>query len=209
MRRENYRESKEAQGLRYSSKVKGKLIEVKTQWEEHPKLYLPIQKHTNRVITLTSFPYPPIIGDAVVTNLRGVEVGVRTADCVPLVLVGEDWVGIAHIGWRGLASGIIEHVLKRLNLYENTEKLFAFIGPAAKSCCYEVGEEFKNLFPNLLTVREGRLFMDMQKAVIEELKNLGVKNFGLIEKCTVCSEELPSYRRDKTKERLLTSVLIL
>ncbi len=209
MHREDFRKGEEVEGLRYSSKVRGKLIEVKTEWREHPKLYLPIQKHTNRVITLTTFPAPPTIGDAVVTNLKGIEVGVRTADCAPVVLVGEEWVGVAHAGWRGLASGIIEKVVERLKVYEDTDRLFAFVGPSAKSCCYEVGEEFKKLFPGYLAERDGSLYMDLQEVVVKELKALGVKNFGLIERCTVCSEELPSYRRDRTEDRILTSVRIL
>ncbi|EDP74726.1 polyphenol oxidase family protein, partial [Hydrogenivirga sp. 128-5-R1-1] len=190
-------------------KVKGKLIEIKTEWKEHPHLYLPIQKHTNRVITLTRFPFPPTIGDAVVTNLKGVEIGVRTADCVPLVLVGDEWVGVVHVGWKGLAAGVVEKTLDRLKPYEELHRLFAFIGPSAKSCCYEVGEEFRRLFPSYLAERNGSLYMDMQRAVMEELRSMGINNFGLIEKCTVCSEDLPSYRRDRTERRLLTSVRIL
>ena len=209
MHREDHREGEEVEDLMYSSKVKGKLIEIKTEWKEHPHLYLPIQKHTNRVITLTRFPSPPTIGDAVVTNLKGVEIGVRTADCVPLVLVGDEWVGVVHVGWKGLAAGVVEKTLDRLKPYEELHRLFAFIGPSAKSCCYEVGEEFRRLFPSYLAERNGSLYMDMQRAVMEELRSMGINNFGLIEKCTVCSEDLPSYRRDRTERRLLTSVRIL
>jgi len=209
MHRESYREGKEAKGLMYSSRVKGKLIEVKTEWKEHPNLYLPIQKHTNRVIALTRFPSPPTIGDAVVTNLKGIEVGVRTADCVPVVLIGEEWVGIAHVGWRGLASGILERTLERLKPYEDLHRLFVFVGPSAKACCYQVGEEFRRLFSPYLTERNGSLYMDMQEAVMEELKSMGISNFGLIDRCTVCSDDLPSYRRDRTERRMLTSVRIL
>jgi YfiH family protein len=195
--------------VKYSSRLRNKLVEIKTSWKEHDKLYLPIQKHTNRVITLTTFPSPPTIGDGVITNIRGVEVGVRTADCVPLVLIGEDWVGVAHVGWRGLASGIVERVLERLNIYEDIKNIFAFVGPAAKSCCYEVGSEFKDIFPHYVVQRDGKLYMDMQEAVIEELKKLGVKDVGLVEECTVCSKKYPSYRREKSSERILTSVKIL
>ncbi|WP_457599859.1 polyphenol oxidase family protein [Hydrogenivirga sp.] len=206
MHREDHGKGEEAKGLRYRSRIRNTLLEVKTGWSEHERMYLPIQKHTNRVITLTKFPAPPTIGDAVVTNLQNVEVGVRTADCTPVAFVGEEWSGVAHVGWRGLASGILERVLERLCVYEDVDKLFAFIGPAAKACCYEVGEEFRRLFPNRLVERDGRLFMDMQEAVIAELRELGVKNLGQIERCTVCSKDLPSYRRDRTEERLLTSI---
>jgi len=145
--------------------MKGKLIEIRTVWRNHRNLYLPLQKHTSRVIVLDTFPFPPLIGDAVITNLRGVEVGVRTADCAPVVLLGEEWAGVAHVGWRGLADHLEE--------------------------------------------REGRLFMDLQKAVLKELGRVGVPDAGLLERCTVCDEDLPSHRRDGSQERMLTSVRIL
>ncbi len=209
MRGENLREGKKAEGLNYSFKLKNKLIELKTSWKSHHKLYLPIQKHTSRVLTLTSFPYPPTIGDAVITNLKGIEIGVRTADCVPLILIGEEWVGVAHVGWRGLASGILEKLIEKIGKHEDVKNLFAFLGPSAKACCYEVGEEFRNLFPRYILERGGNLYMDMQNSVAQELKALGVQSIGMYERCTVCSEDLPSYRRDRSEERILSSVRIL
>ncbi len=209
MREEDLKESKGAEGVRYSFTLKGKAVEVKTLWQHHRNLYLPIQKHTNRVIVLDTFPAPPLIGDGVVTRLRGVEIGVRTADCAALVLLGEEWVGVAHVGWRGLASGIVEQLVNRITAHERRESLFGFVGPSAKACCYEVGKEFRRLFPNYLEEREGRLYMDLQEAVLRELKDLGVPNTGALERCTVCSVEFPSYRRDRSEERILTSVRIL
>ena len=208
MRGEDQRESPQTQGIRYSSKVRGKVIEVKYPWQENENLYLPIQKHTNRVIVLNTFPSVPVIGDGVITSLKGVEIGVRTADCAPVVFVGNEWVGVIHAGWRGLASGILEKALERLSHYERIEELFVFIGPSAKSCCYEVGEELRNLFSPYVVERDGKLYMDLQSVAMMELRSMGVKNIGVLELCTVCSTHLPSYRRDKTSERLLTSVKI-
>ncbi len=205
----NIRESEKAEGLIYSFNLDNKLIEIKTRWREHQRLYLLLQKHTNRVVELISFPYPPMIGDAVITNLKGVEIGVRTADCVPTVAVGKEWIGVAHVGWRGLSSGILERFLERLDKREGVERLFLFVGPSAKSCCYEVGKEFMKFFPNYVIEREGKLYMDLQESVVGELKRLGVNFIGIYEKCTVCSPELPSYRRERTEKRMLTSVKIL
>lgn len=206
MRGEDLREGKEVEGLDYRFEFEGKEIRVRTEWREHKRLYLPVQKHTNRVITLTAFPYPTLIGDAVITNLRNVEIGVRTADCAPVVAIGREWIGIAHVGWRGLTSGILERFVERLRSYEDTEKIFFFVGPCAKGCCYEVGSEFRNIFPSYVFERDGKLYMDLQDSVVKELKALGAGSVGTLEKCTICSENLPSYRRDKTEERILTSV---
>jgi YfiH family protein len=205
MREENLREGKEVKGLDYSFRIRDKVVRVRTSWRHHSGLYLPIQKHTSRVLVLRSFPYPPVIGDGVVTDLRGVEIGVRTADCVPLVLIGEEWVGVVHVGWRGLASGIVERALELFSGHEDLGRAFAFLGPSAKGCCYEVGEEFRDMFDDLIE-REGRVYMDLQASVMKRLKDFGVGSVGVYERCTVCSPELPSYRRDKTQRRILTSV---
>ncbi len=209
MREEGVKEGGGAEGLVSSFRVRDKLIEIRTVWHSHRNLYLPLQKHTSRVIVLETFPFPQLIGDAVITNLKGVEVGVRTADCAPVVLVGEEWVGVAHVGWRGLASGILRNLVEKMSSREKVERLFGFVGPCAKACCYEVGEEFREMFPDHLEEREGRLFMDLQRAVFKELRGAGVPDVGLLERCTVCSEELPSHRRDGSRERMLTSVRIL
>ncbi len=208
MREENLREGKEVKGIDYSFSLKGRVIRVRTSWRQHSKLYLPIQKHTNRVIVLRSFPYPPVIGDAVLTDLRDVEIGVRTADCVPVVLIGDTWNGVIHVGWRGLASGILERAVQLFSAHEDLRRTFAFVGPSAKGCCYEVGEEFKEIFDDLIE-RDGRIYMDLQNSVVNRLKDLGVGSIGVYEKCTVCSPELPSYRRERTEDRILTSVRVL
>ncbi len=207
MRSKNVGEGKRAEGLIHSFHIKGKFVAVRRKWRIEPWLYVPIQKHTSRIIVLSSFPYPPLIGDGVITNLVGVEVGVKTADCVPLVLIGEEWFGAVHVGWRGLSSGVVERALETISNWEDLRKVFAFIGPAAKGCCYEVGEEFREMFKNL-EEREGKLYMDLQEEVLRRLKEAGVGSIGVYEVCTICSD-LPSYRRDKTQDRLLTSVKAL
>ena len=45
--------------------------------------------------------------DAAVTGATGAVLCVQTADCVPVVLVGDGVVGVAHAGWRGLVAGVI------------------------------------------------------------------------------------------------------
>ncbi len=206
MHRENLGEGKEAERLIYSLTIKGAQIEIKLAWKEHNRLYLPLQKHTNRVIELHRFPFPPLVGDAVITSLKGIEIGIRTADCVPLVLVGEENVGVVHAGWRGIYSGIVEKTIELLSKKEKVDELFAFIGPSAKGCCYEVGEEFKEMFPEEVTVRHGQLFMDTQQAVVKRLKSMGITKIKFLNRCTICDKSLPSYRRDRTQKRMLTSV---
>ena len=192
----------------YKLNLRGKEIRIRLNWKEHKNLYLPIQRHTSRVIELKSFPQPPMIGDAVITNLPGIEIGVKTADCLPIAILGENWIGIVHAGWRGLKSEIIEETISRISAYEDTENLFVFLGPCAKGCCYEVGPELEELFPEYVKRKGEKLFLDLQEVALDKLKQLGVKTVGFLEKCTICTPTFPSYRRDKTQDRMLTSVRI-
>jgi len=188
-------------------RVHNKLIKF-SKYTGSEEVYLPIQRHTDKVIKLTDRNSPPLEGDAVITNLRGIEIGVRTADCVPIVLLGREWVGAVHAGWRGLKKGIIKKTLEALKEEGETE-IMAFVFPSAKSCCYEVGKEFKNFFKRNLIEKGNKLYLDTQKEALDQLKENGVKDIILWEKCTICSPELPSYRREKTKERLLISVKLI
>ena len=84
--------------------------------------------------------------DACWTRERGIGLAVLTADCLPIVITSEkrDWLGIAHAGWRGLASGIIGELIS-CYLYSPSE-LVAWIGPSISKEKYEVGQEVWSIF---------------------------------------------------------------
>ncbi len=201
MYRENISKGKEVE-----IKFKNKIVKFR-KYKEKFNVYTPIQKHTDIVLKIENRNEPKRVGDAVITNLKNFEIGVKTADCVPIVLVGNEWVGVIHAGWRGLHKGIIEKTLKE---FEKEDKVLkAFIFPSAKSCCYEVGKEFKEIFENNLIEKNGKLFFDPQNEALHRLKKYGIKTIEVFDICTICNPKLPSFRRDKTVERMLTSVVIL
>jgi hypothetical protein len=76
--------------------------------------------------------------DAVLARERGLRVGVRTADCVPILIAAGGVVGAVHAGWRGLAAGVIERAIAELQRAEPGAELAAAIGPCIGGCCYEV-----------------------------------------------------------------------
>lgn len=163
-------------------------------------------------------PTPDVLGDgiycdALVSDAAQVLVGVKTADCVP-ILIGDPQTGAiaaVHAGWRGTVAGIVEHALKRMAAEYNTraEDVRAAIGPAAAACCYEVGSEvisaFKERFPEsdaLFTpTRAGHARIDLFQANRDQLTSAGVAadrihTCGL---CTMCRTDLFfSYRREKS-----------
>jgi len=177
-------------------------------WEGDKDIYTLKQTHSDRVILLENIKTEQKEGDAIITTLRGVKIGVRTADCVPIALLGSNAVGVIHAGWRGLKSGIIEKAIRVFERFEEIKDLTAFLGPSARACCYQVGEEFKELFLRI-HYKNGAFFLDTQEEALAQLKSLGVRKVVRLSSCTICNTKYPSYRRDKTKERLITYAMLL
>jgi YfiH family protein len=150
--------------------------------------------------------------DALTTRTAGILLGIKTADCVPL-LVGDARTGAVagiHAGWRGTVAGLVSQTLARMNqeFGSRPEDLHVAIGPAANGCCYEVGSEvieaFLASFPaleHLVTpTREGHALIDLQLANRELLiaNNVAPQNIHPAPVCTMCRTDLFfSYRREK------------
>ena len=79
--------------------------------------------------------------DGQATALDDVAALVFTADCLPVMLVAEGAVAALHGGWRGLAGGILAEGVAALRELGAEGAVTAALGPAARGCCYEVGEE--------------------------------------------------------------------
>ena len=75
--------------------------------------------------------------DAVLATRPGVEVGIVTADCVPVLVAARHGVAAVHAGWRGLAAGVIPRAVEALR-ERSSEGLVAAVGPCIGACCYEV-----------------------------------------------------------------------
>lgn len=205
MHKENLRKGKKA-GLMFYL-IRGRVRVVVKRWEEDRDVLNLKQVHSSEVHIVEEFMHG-LEGDAIITQKSGLKIGVRTADCVPIALLGERTVAVVHAGWRGLRGGIIEKTLKKLSLFEPLEKFLAFVGPSAKACCYEVGEEFKQYFESLY-IRNQKHYMDTQEEALIRLRREGIRHFFLYRICTICHHGFPSYRRDKTEERMLTFAEIL
>lgn len=84
--------------------------------------------------------------DASYTHRRGVVCAVKIADCMPVLLASRDGscVGVAHAGWRGLSSGVIENTIGAMGV--PPEMLMAYLGPAIGPKAFEVGDEVREAF---------------------------------------------------------------
>jgi hypothetical protein len=150
--------------------------------------------------------------DAIVSQAEHVLAGVKTADCVP-ILIGDPARGTfaaVHAGWRGTLAGIVGIALDRMkNEYESrAQDLRVAIGPSAASCCYEVGSDvidrFKARFPDCNALfsptKPGHARIDLLTANREQLLGAGVlpTHIHTAPLCTMCSTDLFfSYRQEK------------
>ena len=180
---------------------------VLKRWEGDKDVLTLNQVHSSKLHVVDAF-INGLEGDAIITQKPNLKIGIRTADCVPVALLGKNTIGVIHAGWRGLKEGVIEKTLQKLSFFEPLANFLAFVGPSAKACCYEVGTEFKELFTSLY-YRKGKYHMDTQEEALLRLRGMGIKNFYLYKTCTICHHALPSHRKDKTQDRLLTYAEIL
>ena len=138
---------------------------------------------------------------------RGVSVvlAVLTADCLPILLCAEDGsaIAVAHAGWRGLASGVIEATIARLGV--PGARLLAWLGPAIAAGSYEVGAEVRAAFVDahpsaaaaFAPTRPGHWRCDLYALARQRLAAAGVSSVygGDFDTCT--DARFYSYRRDR------------
>jgi polyphenol oxidase len=150
--------------------------------------------------------------DALTGAVPGILLGVKTADCVP-VLLGDPGTGASaavHAGWRGTLATIVPVTIGRMAEEFGTrpEDLCVAIGPAAASCCYEVGHEVVDLFNQKFEyagelfepTHAGRAVVDLQRANRQQLIDAGVDptRIQIANLCTICRTDLFfSYRKEK------------
>ncbi len=84
-----------------------------------------------------------IEGDALLTQVPGQVLGIKTADCVPIALMADTAQGAAmiHAGWRGMCAGVIEKTVQALKDKTGAAPLSAVIGPCIHQASYEVTQD--------------------------------------------------------------------
>jgi hypothetical protein len=170
------------------------------------------QVHGNGVFVLRdkAAPGPGKVsdGDAIVTSVRGIGVGISTADCVSVLLTDHDGTvaGAVHAGWRGTALRILDSTLKKIDEEYGLKPsdLSAVIGPSVGKCCYEVGEDVASLFRDgfddwseyLVETDSCKYMLDLPGINRSMLENAGVSNIEILGICTKCNPDFFSYRRE-------------
>jgi YfiH family protein len=172
-------------------------------------VYFPIQEHTGHVLVLEDAGTPEV-ADAVITNSRGVFLGLKVADCVPILLYdpANKAVGAVHAGWRGTAKQLLKSAVKTMESAFGSDpgEVLVAIGPAIRWCCYEVGREVLDTVIRATgpgdyhMEKDGKLCLDLQSA--NKYQALSVKiqeqNISIADECTYCyPDRYFSYRYEK------------
>jgi YfiH family protein len=186
------------------------------------------QIHSDQVFRVNGFTDRHCEGDALVTDQIGQRIGVRTADCVPLLIADtrRHAVAAVHAGWRGTASSIAAKTVGRIveEFGSNPADLQIAIGAAIRVCCYEVGPEvvaqLTPFFPEWLADAyhddlhrdsRGHRKVDLVEANRRTLIQSGVPAEQIYDGgfCTMCDAELfHSFRRDaEDPGRMVSSIV--
>jgi hypothetical protein len=181
------------------------------------------QVHSPDVVTVmkTWRPEDRPDADALVTKVRGLALGILTADCVPLLLAdaAAGVIGAAHAGWRGAIGGVIENTLvamEKLGAVRNN--ISAALGPCIWQNSYEVGPTFpapflaedsanEKLFRP--SVSPGHFMFDLPGYVTSKLRAQGIASIAPPPADT-CADETRffSYRRNCLHGEGLTGSLL-
>ena len=160
--------------------------------------------------------------DGLITNQKGVTLGLRFADCTPIFFYDpvKKVVGNIHSGWRGTVKKIGKRGIEQMQkIYGSSPKdILCCIGPCIKECHFEVEEDAKTLFEEAFAkesnvwkeciqmagIKEGKqkYKINTTKLIIEMLEQAGVKPENIVDSgiCTVChADQIHSHRAEKEK----------
>ena len=162
--------------------------------------------------------------DAIVTNQRGVMVGILVADCFPVLLFDPERnvAAAVHAGWRGAASGLIGYTVVAMQKQFGSQPnlIMAAIGPGIGAHKYEVDRPVRDAFREgsghweriATETHLGHWQLDLQKSCVLQLEAAGIPKHQIetVNECTCCHKEtFFSFRRDQGRTGRQIGFLLL
>jgi YfiH family protein len=145
--------------------------------------------------------------DALVTDRRGVLLGILTADCAPVLFADLDAgvVGAAHAGWKGALAGVTDRTIEAMEeLGARRQRIAAAVGPCIAKASYEVDHAFQDRFDaqdpaNERFFSEGpadKPHFDLEAYLLHRLADAGLTRIEALGQDTYAQEDrFYSYRR--------------
>ncbi|MFN0151036.1 MAG: polyphenol oxidase family protein [bacterium] len=136
--------------------------------------------------------------DGLATDVPGLALEIRVADCVPLFAVDpvRRAIGLAHAGWRGTIAGVGAQLVAALGARFGTrpDELHIWIGPSIGPECFEVGPEVAAAFRDAFgaEILPDARHVDLHAAHRLAFARAGLREAHLhtVDLCTVCRRDL-------------------
>lgn len=168
------------------------------------------QIHSDKIINVTGFAHSNVsdsdryqyYGKAdgfILENKKdNTAYGIKTADCLPVIIKSDEKFAILHAGWRGVAGNLFANAVESI---KSEKPLEIVIGPAAGKNDYEVGSEVIEAlgdFAVYTSAASGRYLLDLPQTAINKIKSLAkISNIAIHPSSTIADSYFHSYRRDK------------
>ncbi len=158
-----------------------------------------VQVHGPLVLDAEEIEENKTEADGIISTNLNTPIAVKTADCLPIVVIGENGVANLHAGWRGVHLKISQSVeLKKI------KPKFFYIGPHIQVLDFEVQKDFKNNFPGSSHFKEtnGKLTFNLAGEVTDQIKQSWPEaQIQISSLSTYGNPIFNSYRENGTKQR--------
>lgn len=151
--------------------------------------------------------------DGTFSNVANTVCAVMTADCLPLLLTNAlgDQVAAIHVGWRGMAIGIIDNAVAQFDCHSSD--IIAWAGPCIGATKFEVGREVRTQLGGpdsaYKEIQNSKFLVDLYQLCEHRLAAIGVTNYSHSQVCTYLDQErFFSFRRDGQCGRMASIIWI-
>ena len=174
------------------------------------------QVHGTKILKLRNpLPLKSTPADAMITNLTGIALLVKQADCQGVILFDPKTrvIAVVHCGWRGNVQNILAktvHVMRKDFLCKAGD-ILAAIGPSLGPCCAEF-KGYKDIFPRFFAdFMTSTNHFDLWAISVHQMTEAGLcpENIHVSKICTKCSADLfYSYRKEAVTGRFATVAML-
>lgn len=161
------------------------------------KLVFMDQIHSDKIEILNDVDQILNPCDGLITNLKNVGICVMVADCIGVMLISREAIGVVHAGRAGILKKIVSKTINLMKEKFGATNIELFTTPFIQGSCYEIGDLDLGEFNKFVKNHK----FDMKTALLDELKNISNLNKNISEICTHCNENYFSYRREKITGR--------